>query len=188
MRFSSVASTQFHFCWRSAHGPQGERQPLAVRNAHDLGALAPLGILRPSAPPLLAGTNVPSTKHSVRSKPPVSWRWAARARRIFSITPVRTQFWKRRWTVWCGPYRSGKACQGAPVRRIHSTPLKTVRRSLQDRPRRSGRTGPAGRRAATSSRCLPVSSRPRTSVFIHPCSLTAWDIYCPTLVYEMDSN
>jgi len=31
--------------------------------------------------------------------------------------------------VWCGPYRDGRFCQGAPVRRIHNTPLSMCRGS-----------------------------------------------------------
>ena len=58
----------FYLSRRSAFCPQGERQPRVVGKAHDLGALAPLGF-PDQTPPFWAGTNVPSTKHSVRSKP-----------------------------------------------------------------------------------------------------------------------
>jgi hypothetical protein len=130
---------------------------MAVCNTHDLGALAPLGLPN-QAPPFLAGTNVPSTKHSLRSNPPASLRCLASARSIFSIAPERTQFWKRRWVVWYGPYRGGKSCQGAPVRRIHSTPLSTLRRSLHGRPRPSSRTGSSGRMGSTIFHCSSVRS------------------------------
>src|SRR6185436_10462519 len=83
---------QFHFSRRSAFCPQGDRKTMAVCNAHDLGALAPFGLPN-QAPPFLAGTNVPSTKHSLRSKPPASFSCCAKARSILSITPERTQFW-----------------------------------------------------------------------------------------------
>src|SRR4029077_20855310 len=92
--------------------------------------------LADQSPPFLAGTNVPSTKHSLKSNPPASLRCCASAKRIFSKTTDRTQFWKRRWAVWYEPYRSGKSFQGAPVRKIHKTPLNTLRRWLQGRPRR----------------------------------------------------
>src|SRR5258708_40052442 len=82
---------QFHFRRRSAFCPQGERKTMAVCNAHDLGALAPLGFPHES-PPFLAGTKVPSTKHSLKSKPPASWRCCASVSSRFSITPERTQF------------------------------------------------------------------------------------------------
>src|SRR6266480_3416891 len=135
---------QLYFCWRSTFCPQGERKTMAVCNAHDLGALAPLGLPN-QAPPFLAGTNVPSTKHSLRSSPPASLRCCASAKSNCSITPERTQFWKRRCAVWYGPYRGGKSCHGAPVRKIHKIPFNTLRRSLQGRPRPSSRTGlPAG--------------------------------------------
>src|SRR5512140_1326183 len=90
---------QLHFRRRSAFCPQGERKTMAVGNAHDLGALAPLGFPN-QAPPFLAGTKVPSTKHSLRSRPPAAWRCSASANNTCSMAPERTQFWKRRCTVW----------------------------------------------------------------------------------------
>src|SRR5262249_42232820 len=135
----------------------GERKTMAVCKTHDLGALAPLGFPDP-APPFLAGTNVPSTKHSLRSSPPASCRCWASVQRIRSITPERTQFWNRRWAVWYAPYRGGKSCQGAPVRRIHKTPFKTLRRSLQGRPRPSSRIGSMGRMGSTTFHCSSVKS------------------------------
>jgi hypothetical protein len=98
----------------------------------------------------LAGTKVPSTKHSLRSSPPASWRCAANASRIFLITPERTQFCNPRCAVWYAPYRSGRPFQGAPVRRIQSTPWRTARRSLQGRPRLSSRIGSWGRMVETT--------------------------------------
>src|SRR6266567_2273924 len=150
---------QLHFSRRSTFCPQGERKTMAVCNAHDFGALAALGFPH-QAPPFLAGTNVPSTKHSFRSNPPACWRCWASARRIFSITPERTQFWKRRCAVWYGPYRGGKSCHGAPVRRIHNTPFNTLRRSLHGRPRPSSRTGSSGKMVATLFHCSSVRSIP----------------------------
>src|SRR6267154_6901218 len=148
---------QFHFSRRSAFCPQGERKTMAVCNAHDLGALAPLGFPHQS-PPFLAGTNVPSTKHSLRSSPPASLRCCASVMSRCSITPDFTQFWKRRCAVWYGPYRGGRSFQGAPVRRIHKTPLSTVRRSLHGRPRPSSRTGSSGKMVCTKFHCSSVRS------------------------------
>src|ERR1700677_4254823 len=148
---------QCHFSRRSAFRPQGERKTMAVGNAHDLGALAPLGFPHQS-PPFLAGTNVPSTKHSFKSKPPASLSCCASLSKSSSITPERTQFWKRRWAVWYGPYRGGRSCQGAPVRNIHKAPFNTLRRSLQGRPRPSFRTGSSGRMGSTIFHCLSVKS------------------------------
>src|SRR6267154_2945570 len=146
---------QFHFSRRSAFCPQGERKTMAVCNAHDLGALAPLGFSNLS-PPFLAGTKVPSTKHSLRSSPPASLSCCASFTSNSSITPERTQFWNRRCTVWYGPYRSGRSCHGAPVRKIQSTPFRTVRRSLHGRPRPSERTRSAGRMVFTIFHCSSV--------------------------------
>src|ERR1043166_2113433 len=148
---------QLYFRRRSAFCPQGERKTRAVCNAHDLGALAPLGF-PDQAPPFLAGTNVPSTKHSLRSNPPASWRCWARVNRSISMTPERTQFWNRRWAAWKGPYRGGKSSQVAPVRRIHKIPFSTVRRSLHGRPRPSSRTASRGRIGSTIFHCWSVKS------------------------------
>src|SRR5580698_3970858 len=143
---------QLHFSRRSAFCPQGERKTMAVCHTHDLGALAPLGFPHQS-PPFLAGTNVPSTKHSLRSNPPASWRCCASVSSSFSITPERTHCWKRRCAVWYGPYRGGRSCQRAPVRNIHSPPSSTRRRWPQGGPRPSSRTGFSGRMSSTMFLC-----------------------------------
>jgi hypothetical protein len=148
---------QLYFSWRSAFCPQGERKTVAVCHTHDLGALAPLG-LADQTPPFLAGTNVPSTKHSLKSKPPASWRCFATASNTSSMTPARTQLWNRRCTVWYDPYRGGRSCHGAPVRRIQRIPFRTVRRSLQGRPRRSARTRSGRKILSTTSHCSSVKS------------------------------
>src|SRR6185369_17025154 len=89
---------QLHFSRRSTGCAHGERKTMAVGHTHDLGAFAAFG--RPDlTPPFFAGTNVPSMKHSRRSKPPRSLRSCAMAKSTCSITPERTQFWKRRCTV-----------------------------------------------------------------------------------------
>ena len=82
---------QSHLSWRSTLCPNGDGKTMAVCNCHDLGSLAPLGF-PDVAPPFLAGTNVPSTKHSFRSKPPSSWRCLASTRRSSSMTRDFTQF------------------------------------------------------------------------------------------------
>jgi hypothetical protein len=74
------------------------------------------------------------------------------------MTPERTHCWKRRWAVWYGPYRGGRSCQRAPVRRIHKTPSNTLRRSLQGRPRPSSRTASSGRMSSTICHCSLVKS------------------------------
>src|SRR5215203_109756 len=148
---------QSYFSRGSTRRANGDRKTMAVRNCHDFSAFPALGF-PDAAPPFLAGANVPSIKHSERSKPPRSFKSWATAKSTCSSTPVRTQFWNRRCTVWCGPYRSGKSFHGAPVRRIQSTPLNTVRRSLHGRPRLSRRTGSSGRMVSTTLHCSSVRS------------------------------
>ena len=169
---------QLHFRWRSALCPQGERKTMAVCNAQDLGALAAFG-LPDQTPPFLAGTNVPSTKHSFKSNSPAFCRWSASTRSILSITPERTQFWNRRCTVWYAPYRGGRSCQGAPVLKIHMAPSNALRRSLHGRPRPSSRTTSAGRMLSTSFHCSSVKR-----IHTH-CTLP---LKVQELIYEMGSN
>lgn len=121
----------------SAFCPHGERKTVAVRNAHELGALAALGLPN-QAPPFWAGTNVTSAKHSFRSNPPASRKCSASLSVMVSITPARTQFWKRRCTVWYAPYRGGKSCHNAPVHHtstpanFHTVIISHDMRILQD--------------------------------------------------------
>jgi len=126
---------QGYFMRASTCDAYGERKTSAVCHCHDLRTFAPLGLSHPW-PPFLATTKVPSMKHSLRSRSPRSLRSWASSWRMRSMTPSATHFWKRRWQVWYGGYRSGRSCQGAPVRRIHSAPLSTSRGSRQGRPRR----------------------------------------------------
>ncbi len=111
---------------------------MAVRDCHDLApfaaacwtnAIAPL-----FAPAKEASMNVSSNPSSPRAS-----RSSHNAHKIPSSTPACCHCWKRRWQVWYDPYRGGRSCQGAPVRRIHSTPFSARRASLQGRPRPSGR-------------------------------------------------
>jgi hypothetical protein len=126
---------QGYFMRASTCDAYGERKTSAVCHCHDLRTFAPLGLSHPW-PPFLATTKVPSIKHSLRSRSPRSLRSWASSWRMRSMTPSATHFWNRRWQVWYGGYRSGRSCQGAPVRRIHSTPSSTPRGSCQGRPRR----------------------------------------------------
>src|SRR5215203_135724 len=79
-------SHQLHFSRRSTGCAYGERKTMALDNAHDLGAFAAFG-RSDLKPPFFAGTNVPSMKHSRRSKPPRSWRSCAMAKSTRSMTP-----------------------------------------------------------------------------------------------------
>jgi hypothetical protein len=106
----------------------------------------------------LAGAKLPSTKASLRSKPPRSFRSCATASSTCSKTWERTQFWKRRCTVWYAPYRLGRSFQGAPVRSTHKIPFSIVRRSVHGRPRRSARTRSGGKMVSTICHCSSVRS------------------------------
>jgi len=120
-----------------------ERKTTAVCHCHELRTFAPLGLSNVQTP-FFAMTNVPSTKHSVKSKSPRLHKSSANALKIFSKVPSLTHLWKRLWQVWYGGYRSGISCQGAPVRNIHNIPLTTALVSFQGRPRPSGRLGSLG--------------------------------------------
>src|SRR5215831_617042 len=148
---------QLHFSRASTLCAYGDRKTVAVRNRHEFAALPPLSFSH-AEPPFFAGTKVPSMKHSRRSIPPRSLRSWATANSTSSSTLERTQFWNRRCTVWYGPYCGGRSCQRAPVRKIHRTPLSTVRRSLQGRPRRSARTRSGGKMVSTICHCSFVRS------------------------------
>jgi hypothetical protein len=118
---------QIQLSYQSTCCRQGDRKPMSVRESRDLAAIAAPGLPH-QAHPSLAGMNVPRTKHPLKSNPAASFRCCARSRSIRSITP------ERRCAVSYGRYRGGKSCQGAPVRKIHKTPLRTLRRFPHGRP------------------------------------------------------
>lgn len=142
---------------RSTLDTYGDRKTRAVCNCHDLGPLAFLGF-PDTEPPFLAGANVPSMKVSERSMSPRVSKSSARARRIFSTVPSRTQCWKRRWQVWYGGYRSGRSFQGAPVRNTQRIPLRTSRVLRHGRPRPSLRRGGVGISGSNNCHCSSVRS------------------------------
>src|ERR1051326_5304726 len=148
---------QLYFSRASTVCAYGDRKTIAVRNCHDLGALPAFGLSH-AEPPFFAGAKLPSMKHSLRSSPPRSLRSWATANSTCSNTLERTQFWKRRCTVLCEPYRGGKSFQGAPVRRIHKIPFNAVRRSDHGRQPRSARTRSGGKMVSTICHCSSVRS------------------------------
>ena len=148
---------EFRLVGRSAGHVCGDRKTSAVCNCHDLGAFAPFGGTNCGAP-FFAGANEPSMKVSDRSILPRTQRSSAKALKIASNTPPRTQCWKYRWHVWYGGYRSGRSFHGAPVRNTHRTPFSTSRRSRGGRPRPPGRRLGFGISGPTSSHCACVSS------------------------------
>src|SRR5215469_7231565 len=81
---------QDHLVMRSRLGMNGERKTSAVRHCHELRTFAPLG-LTDVVPPFFAATNVPSMKHSERSRSPRSLRSSASACNTCSKMPSRTQ-------------------------------------------------------------------------------------------------
>src|ERR671914_1274641 len=166
---------QRHLVRRSAGGTSGERKTRAVCHCHELRTFAPLGLSH-LPPPFLATMKVPSMKHSERSRPPRSLRSWAKALRIPSRVPSRTQFWKRRWQVWYGGYRSGKSCQGAPVRSTQSTPLSTSRAGRQGRPRPSERLLGSGSNGSRIAHCSSVKSM-ISSCGVSPYELTTSSLF-----------
>ena len=64
--------------WRSSCNVGGERNSSAVCHCHDLAPLASAG-RADGRSPFFAEAKVASTKHSLRSKPPHSWRSSASA-------------------------------------------------------------------------------------------------------------
>jgi hypothetical protein len=108
----------------------GERKTIAVCHRHELRTFAPLGLSH-SKSPFLATTNVPSIKHSDKSKSPRSLRSCASASSTRRSMPSLTHCWNLRWQVWYGGKRLGKSCHRAPLLNIQSTPFITSRVSLQ---------------------------------------------------------
>jgi hypothetical protein len=142
---------------RSRGGADGERKTKAVCHCHELRTFAPLGRSHTPAP-FFATMNVPSIKHSVRSRPPRSLRSDAKASRMRSSVRSRTQRWKRRWQVWYGGYRPGRSCHCAPVRRIHKMPFRTSRLLRHGRPRPSARRGRWPINGSRTAHCSSVRS------------------------------
>jgi hypothetical protein len=122
------------FMRRSRLRVDGDRKTSAVCHCHELRTLAPLGLSDFTAP-FLATMNVPSMKHSLKSKSPLERRSSAKASRMRWSRSSFTHCWKRRWQVWYGGNLSGKSHQRAPERRIHSTPFKISRSGRRGLPR-----------------------------------------------------
>jgi hypothetical protein len=148
---------QHYFMPVSTLEAYGDRKTSAVCNCHDLPPFAPLRISNPWAP-FFAGTKVPSMIYSFKSKSPRSFKSLAVAFGVDPIVPFRTHDWNRRWQVWYGEYRSGRYCQGAPVRRIHKIPLSTSLDSLQGLPFPSALFGNVGSNDFITSHCSSVRS------------------------------
>jgi len=157
---SESFSDKGDFMRRSRRRVNGDRKTIAVCQRHELRTFAPLGLSH-SKSPFLATTNVPSIKHSDKSRSPRSFRSWARASSTWRSVPSLTHCWNRRWQVWYGGNLSGKSCQRAPLRSIQSTPFITSRVSLHGLPRPSSRRGSSGIKGSISAHCASVSSSRR---------------------------
>ena len=110
-----------------------KRNTLAVDHHHPLRALAPLG-LTDAFTPFFAGAKLPSTNASDQSNWPFSSSSERKARHASSQISCSSQNLSLRQQVEGLGYRFGKSAQGAPVRKIHRMPSKTLRLSAQGLP------------------------------------------------------
>jgi len=124
---------ELYLMGRSAFNVCGDRKTSSVCDCHDLGALATL-CLADSKTPFFAGAKLPSMNASRISILPRSFRSSTNSWAMRRKTPCWTHCWNRLWHVWYGGYRFGKSFHGAPVRRIHKTPLRTSRGSFAGLP------------------------------------------------------
>ncbi|MBA7701856.1 hypothetical protein ES703_110603 [subsurface metagenome] len=126
---------QFHLMWAGSVNGHSQRNTLAVCHHHKLRALATLGLANFGAP-FLAGTKLPSIKHSAHWIRPFLSSCPMNARQILSHTPCSSQSLSLRQQVEALGYCFGKSAQGAPVRSTHKMPSKTLRLSAQGLPPR----------------------------------------------------
>jgi hypothetical protein len=155
--FGESACNKGDLMRRSRRRVDGERKTRAVCHRQELRTFAPLGLSHPEAP-FLATTNVPSMKHSDRSRSPRSLRSAARASRARRRVPSPTHCWNRRWQVWYAGNLSGRSCHLAPERRIQRMPFRTSRVSFHGLPRPSSRRGGVGISGSIIAHCSSVIS------------------------------
>ena len=159
------------FMRRSTGHVDGERKTMAVADRHDFAALTASSRADGGAP-FFAELKLASMKASLRSSLPRSRRSSASPWSTRSRTPVRCHTWKRRWHVWYGGYRTGRSCQGAPVRSTHNTPCSTARVSAQGRPRpsrrRVGRNNGSRITHWASVRSMPSSTTAIVTSFTNP--------------------
>ena len=125
---------QSDFMRRSRVCVDGERKTSAICHCHEFRTFTPLGFSHSEAP-FFATINVPSIKHSDKSKPPRECRSSAKVSRTFRKVPSLFHSWNLRWQVWYGGNLAGRSHQRAPERRIHSTPFITSRSLRRGRPR-----------------------------------------------------
>jgi hypothetical protein len=143
---------------RSARNPEGDRKTMAVCDCHELAPFADERSTNAIAP-FFAPMKEASINVSSRPSCPRTNKSSANAHRMPSSTPKPCHCWKRRWQVWYGPYRSGRSCHGAPVRKTHNMPFSTCRASRQGLPRLSARRRcPNSTKGLIRSHCTSVRS------------------------------
>jgi len=124
---------QFHLMRGGRVKGHSQRNTLAVRQNHELRALAPLGFAD-FRPPFLAGMKLPSIKHSAHwTWPFLSNSWI-KVLQILSQRSFSSHILRRLQHVLGLGYFSGRSFQRAPVRKTHRIPSKTRRLSFQGLP------------------------------------------------------
>jgi hypothetical protein len=134
-----------------------QRSTRAIDQNHPLRTL-PAFRLADFGSPFLAGTKLPSAKHSSHRIFCWSLSWAKKARHSLSSTPVSSQCLSRRQQVTGLPYRRGSSLHWEPVQRIQRMPSKHWRSSTRGRPPR-GEALTWGRWTRIASHCCLVSVR-----------------------------
>jgi len=121
---------QRDFCRRRRVLVVSQRNTLAVDHHHPLRSFAPFGLSDAWAP-FFAGAKLSSANASDQSSCPRSSSSDKKIRHAFRQTPCSSQSFNRRQQVEGLGYCLGKSAYGAPVRRIHKIPSKTLRLSAQ---------------------------------------------------------
>jgi hypothetical protein len=128
-----------------------QRSTRAIDQNHPLCALAALGLADLGAP-FLAGTKLPSAKHSSQRIFSWSLSWAKKARQSLSSTPISSHCLSRRQQVLGLPYRRGNSLHWAPVQSTQRMPSKQRRASTRGRPP-LGEVWDGGRWTRIASHC-----------------------------------
>lgn len=118
---------KFGFMWRSACNPGGDRKTMAVCNCHDLGPL-PRRVGSTAVPPFSPGKGGVNKGFTQIDLPTSQQVFTERPQKAFQNSCPLPSLLEAPMTSLV---RAGKSFRGAPVRRIHSTPLSTCRASLQ---------------------------------------------------------
>ena len=132
------------------------RNPVAVDQQHDLGALAAFGLAYAKAP-FLADANVPSAMDSSRSISPCRSSLLTSRAHAFLNNPESDHCFKRRQQVGCEGKWSGRSRQRAPVRRTHAMASKQSREETRGRPP-NGEGGGSSKRSEIKPHWSSVSS------------------------------